>query len=406
MSENAKKSPIGKALAALLLAAGGWAFVRNFEIEGLDQIAVRPKSMAPHEPDDHALDAFLSESTRRPGSTPAASSLYPGSLFPSSAHPGSSASGSSLHRSAGGLPSTSGGGLDVKGTTANMVSHSLGPSSRGSEAGGPARVAAGRAGSIRVGSWALAGFGRDKLAKPHVADLFARLARQFDVLALQQITTPERDLLPRLVEHVNRTGRKYDFLLGPVVSPPGEEGRALGEQYAFLFDTERIETDRGQLYTVADPGEQVSYDPLVGWFRTRGLPPGRAWTFSLVNFRVDTVRASQEVPLLGELMAAVAADGRGEDDLLLCGMLQADDRQLVAELGGEASEAAVRATPTDIFARYQLSNLILPKRTTTEYLGRGGVIDFLRLYNLTSAEAEELSPHLPVFGEFTPSEGD
>lgn len=406
MSESQKKSPIGKALAALLLAAGGWAFVRNFEIEGLDQIEVRPKAIATPQSDDQELDAFITNSTRwqegtsavdpmlpryEPGtpSTGAASQRFPASpISHSSSHSGS-ASGNSWDGPPVGLLEAARPG-DVPSASATAT----------------ATPAGGRGGSVRVASWALAGFGRDKLAKSHVVDLFSRLARQFDVVALQQITTPERDLLPRLVEHVNRTGRKYDFLLGPVVGPPGEGQRALGEQYAFLFDTERIETDRGQLYTVADPGQQISYDPLVAWFRVRGLPPGRAWTFSLVNFRVDTSRAPQELPLLGELMAAVAADGRGEDDLLLCGMLQADDRQLVAELGGDASEATVRATPTDIFARYQLSNLILPKRTTTEYLGRGGVIDFLRLYNLSSAEAEELSPHLPVFGEFAAHEGE
>lgn len=384
MSENQKNSPIGKALAALLLVAGGWAFVRNFEIEGLDQIEVRPKAIPSPHSDDRELDAFITHNARLNAGAPPLGALFP------DAPPGTS------------TPS----GVGTPASPVSLSRPSAGPWGESPQTAAAATAAAERSGSVRVGSWALAGFGRDKLAKPHVVDLFSRLVRQFDVIAVQQITTPERDLLPRLVEHVNRTGRKYDFLLGPVVGPPGESQRALGEQYAFLFDTEQIETDRGQLYTVADPGQQITYDPLVGWFRVRGLPSGRAWTFSLVNFRVDTFRAPQEVPLLGELMAAVAADGRGEDDLLLCGMLQADDRQLVAELGGDACEATVRATPTDIFARYQLSNLILPKRTTTEYLGRGGVIDFLRLYNLTSAEAEELSPHLPVFGEFAPREGE
>lgn len=368
MGENQSKRPVGKALAATLVAAGGWAFARNYEVEGLDQIGVRPRTVAAA-PEAEDLDTFISSSASWDAGTDAHSALLEGAY---------------------GTPST-------------MVSSRVKGPAKSTNA---ERHEAHRIGAIRVGSWALAGFGREKIAKPQVMDLFSRLIRQFDVIAVQQITSPERDLLPRMVEHVNRTGRKYDFLLGPIVGPEGSGHQPLGEQYAFFFDADRIETDRSQLYTVSDPKDQVTYDPLVAWFRVRGIPAERAWTFSLVNFRVDTSRAAQEVPLIGQLMAAVAADGRGEDDLLLAGMLQADDRQLVAELGGAASEAAVRATPTDVFARYQLSNLILPKRTTTEYLGRGGVIDFLRLYNLSSAEAEELSPHLPVYGEFTPTEGN
>lgn len=380
MSENQSKRPLGKALAAVLVAGGGWAFARHYEIEGLDRIEVRPRTVVAA-PGGDDLDTFISSSAS----------------WDAGANAG-------------------GGWIDeAVGTLSKPVSTRIRRSDDSPHVGGdgtvprpgefelPHRAVTAR--PIRVGSWALAGFGRDKLAKPQVMDLFSRLVRQFDVIAVQQITSPERDLLPRMVEHINRTGRRYDFLLGPIVGPDGSGPQPLGEQYAFFFDTERVETDRGQLYTVSDPENHVTYDPLVAWFRVRGVPADEAWTFSLANFRVDTSRSAQEVPLLGQLMAAVAADGRGEDDLLLGGLLQADDRQIAAQLGREQSEAVVQATPTDIFARYQLSNLILPKRTTTEYMRRGGVIDFLRLYNLSSAEAEELSPHLPIYGEFTVTEG-
>ena len=82
------------------------------------------------------------------------------------------------------------------------------------------------------------------------------------------------------------------------------------------------------------------------------------------------------------------------------------DRQLLARLGEANSQASVRAMPTDIFSRYQLSNIISPKKTTTEYLGRGGVVDFPRAFNLNEAQAEELTPHLPIFAEYTPTEGN
>lgn len=381
MSENQSKRPIGKALAAVLVAGGGWVFARNYEVEGLDRIEVRPRTVAAA-PGGDDLDTFISSSASWDAGAGAGGTWFDGATGTPS-QPVSTR----IRRPSG---SPRAGADEI--------------ASRPDQSQSPHPAVAIR--PIRVGSWALAGFGREKLAKPQVMDLFSRLVRQFDVLAVQQITSPERDLLPRMVEHINRTGRRYDFLLGPIVGPEGNGPQPLGEQYAFFFDTERVETDRGQLYTVSDPNNQVTYDPLVAWFRVCGVPADRAWTFSLANFRVDTLRSAQEVPLLGQLMAAVAADGRGEDDLLLGGLLQADDRQIAAQLGRDHSEAVVRATPTDIFARYQLSNLILPERTTTEYLRRGGVIDFLRLYNLSSAEAEELSPHLPIYGEFTPTEGN
>ena len=42
---------------------------------------------------------------------------------------------------------------------------------------------------------------------------------------------------------------------------------------------------------------------------------------------------------------------------------------------------------------------------TTEAIGRGGVVDFLRRENLSLAEAEKVSPYLPVYAEFSTREG-
>ena len=74
-------------------------------------------------------------------------------------------------------------------------------------------------------------------------------------------------------------------------------------------------------------------------------------------------------------------------------------------LGQPALATAIKGTPTDILARHQTSNLIFNNATTTEAIGRGGVVDFLRSENLSLAEAEKVSPYLPVYGEFVPREG-
>lgn len=374
MSEKSR-NPIGLALVALASVGGGWFFLNRYEISGLDGIQLKPKVSASARGDDSALWDNL--------------------VSPLQASPTDAEARRAMLGTKEGIPSTF---ASTRSPAETAVLESDSPPSINDDSS-PTKP-------VRIGSWALAGFDRNKLAKPHVMDIFSRVVRQFDVIALQQITSAERDLLPRIISQVNLTGRKYDFLLGPMVGPHGADLGRLGEQYAFLFDTDRVEIDRGQTYTVADPGKQISYDPLVGWFRIRGLPEARAWTFTLVNYRVDSSQPFREVSLVAKLMDSVAKDGRNEDDLLLAGMLHADDRQLLSHLGSGTSTAAVRSTPTDIFGRYQLSNIILPNEATTEYLGHGGVVDFPRAFDLNETAAEELSPHLPVYAEFTPTEGN
>lgn len=377
MSEKQSRNPIVLALVALTGVGGGWYFFQNYEVSGLDSLQLRPKNGS------ESVDA-----------EPSLWSSMIDNNYPIS--PQANESRQAVLASNERIPST------LASVRSPADDAALEPEVTNPDDMLPQTDSQ----PIRVGSWALAGFDRNKLAKPDVMDKFSRVVRQFDVIALQQITSPERDLLPRMISHINQTGRHYDFLLGPMVGPHGADIGRLGEQYAFIFDTERVEIDRAQTYTVADPGKQISYDPLVGWFRVRGVAKDRAWTFTLVNFRVDSTQPYREVALVSKLMDSVAKDGRNEDDLLLAGMLHADDRQLLNYLGAENTYAAVTSTPTDIFGRYQLSNILAPKKTTTEYLGRGGVVDFPRAFNMNEATAEELTPHLPVYAEFTPTEGN
>jgi hypothetical protein len=258
--------------------------------------------------------------------------------------------------------------------------------------------------NLRIATWAMGGFGPRHLRDPEVMAVFAPIIHRFDIVALQQVKPTERDFLPQLVHQLNRDGRAYDFLAGPVQggspSSPGD-----GEQLVFLFDSDRVVTDRTQLYTVADPDNRLTHKPLVAWFRAAQIDPRRAWTFSLVNMRVDVTRARQEIYELPRLIAAIGSDGRGEDDVIVAGLFQADHTYLSATVGQSKYWIANDDKPTDVIAKYQTSNVITDRRATTEAILRGGVIDFLRAFNLSIAQAERISPSLPVYAEFCPWEG-
>ena len=177
------------------------------------------------------------------------------------------------------------------------------------------------------------------------------------------------------------------------------------EQLAFVFDTDRIRVDRSQTYTVADPDHQMSYDPLVAWFRASEPAVDIAWTFSLANIRIDLSRAPAEVALLPSMLHAIRRDGRGEDDVVMAGLLQADDAYLLPDVMGDGVRAAVEKTATEIIGKHQTSNILVDVGPTNEFVGRGGVLDFLRAYNLSFEEAQSVSSQLPVYAEFTATEG-
>ncbi len=325
-------------LVLVVLAGVGWILLKNFQIQGLEQLRLVPKGEG----------SLLDGPSRSPES------------------PRPVASVGRAQRSA------------VRGATDTQNSAPL----------------------VRVATFFVEGFGLTKAKKPQVMDILARIGREFEVLAIQDITSESDDIVPRLVDLMNKTGRHFDYAVGPRVGPPGGE-----QQFAFIFDSEAVVLDRNELYTVDDHDDLLSYEPLVGWFKTRGPPAEHAFTFSLVNVRVDRQKGPQERNVLDDVLRAVRNDGRNEDDVILAGALFAPPR-LLGELDQLADVTyAVMDVPTDTEGTETRDNLILQKSATSEYTGRSGVLDFLRQYNLSLAAALEVSDHLPVWAEFHLIEG-
>ena len=359
MAESDRGNPIQLTAVVLLLVGGGWYFLHHYRIDGLDEVSVSSKRV------NESSEQYISY-TDVPSFLESNFSAEPTPQLTPEPSPVVDFS------------------VAERGNLDSLVATNPTPKIAG----------------LKIASWALDGFGPTKLANVAARQNVARVVRQFDVIALQQIASIERDLIPRLVEAINQGNGAYDFVVGP---PTGPVDRP--EQLAFIFDTNRVVVDRRQTYTLDDPDNQMTFDPLVAWFRAAQGRPGQAWTFSFVNLRVDLARAPNEVALLPKIIQAIRGDGRREDDLVIAGLLQADDAYLLPTLTSKSVKATVRNRPTDIFGRYQTSNLLLDTGSTTEYLGRGGVFDYLGTFNLNLAEAETVTSHLPVYGEFSAIEG-
>ena len=254
--------------------------------------------------------------------------------------------------------------------------------------------------TVRIATFNIQVFGRSKSNKAHVMDMLARVVRQFDVVAIQEIRAKDQSIVPEFIELINSTGRKYDYVIGPRL------GRSISkEQYAFIFDSASVEIDRNQLYTVDDPEDRLHREPLVGWFRVRGPPIEKAFTFTLINIHTDPDETDTELDALDDVYRVVRDDGRKEDDVILLGDLNVDDRHL-GELGQIADiDWIISNTPTNTRGTKQYDNILFHPQATREFTGRGGVYDFMRQFNLTMDEALEVSDHMPVWAEFSVYEG-
>jgi len=256
------------------------------------------------------------------------------------------------------------------------------------------------AGSVRIASFNIQVFGKSKLAKPEVMEVLAETVRRFDLVAIQEVRATSDEILPRFIDQINSTGRHYSFKIGP------RQGRTDSkEQYAFIYDAQTIEVDPTSIYTVNDPDDLFQRPPLVASFRVRGPPPEQAFTFTLIDIHTEPAEAKAEVNALAQVYRAVRNDGRGEDDVILLGDLNADEKKFGLLKQIPNMTWIISGVPTNTRRTETYDNMLFDRAATIEFTGRAGVCDLVREFNLTEQQALEVSDHFPIWAEFSAYEG-
>ena len=254
--------------------------------------------------------------------------------------------------------------------------------------------------AFRIVIWDVTPLDQMKVLQPGVLTAIATVVRRFDLAVLQGVDLRDRSVLAQLLDHVDAKNETFHYVTVP------EPLRLVTRRgTVIIFDMRALEVDRRTVQVVDDPQRRFQIQPLVAAFRARGVPPERAFTFSLVSVHVDPFRAEEELSLLDDLLRAVRNDGRGEDDVILVGNLARDYRVITAALNTPDGTCAIMGLPTNVLGTESSQNIVFDGRATIEYTGRRGVIDLLREYQLTAAQAQQVADHLPVWAEFSVCEG-
>jgi endonuclease/exonuclease/phosphatase family metal-dependent hydrolase len=271
------------------------------------------------------------------------------------------------------------------------------PAARAQVAGmGPAPKPAG---AILVASFNIQVFGESKMAKRHVVEVLARVVRQFDIVAIQEVRAKSDEIIPSFVRAVNADGSRYHWVIGP------RQGRTVSkEQYAFIYDTTRIEVDPASVGIVPDPQNKLHRPPMHARFRTKITPAEMAFTFWLVDIHTDPDEVPQELDALTGVFQAMQAARPDEDDVILLGDLNAGPPQFKAFQRIPGVTWAIAGTTTNTRRSKTYDNLVFTRPATSEYLGGWGVVDLQTTFGLPLEAALEVSDHNPVWGAFYPAE--
>jgi endonuclease/exonuclease/phosphatase family metal-dependent hydrolase len=273
-------------------------------------------------------------------------------------------------------------------------------STQGPATGQPPAVSPGPA--VRIASFNIQAFGESKAEKPYVMATLAAIIHNFHLVAIQEIRTQDDYFVDNFLRgYVNQNGRVYERIVGPRLGRSSSK-----EQYVFLYDTAAIEVNRYSIYTVNDPDDLLHREPLVAMFRVRGPPPEQAFTFVLVNIHVDPHETDTEIDALAQVYQAVRRVSDGEDDIILSGDLNVDDRDLGELSRLEGLRPLVRGVFTNTRQSALYDNFVIHQPSTAEFTGRWGVFNFQHLFKLMPEQALQVSDHLPIWAEFSAYESN
>ncbi|QDV57337.1 endonuclease/exonuclease/phosphatase family protein [Rosistilla oblonga] len=261
----------------------------------------------------------------------------------------------------------------------------------------PVQQAASRKPSDRllIATFNIQVFGESKLGKPEVVEVLAAVVRQFDIVAIQEVRAKADNILPDFVSAINADGSRYSFLIGPRLGRSNSK-----EQYAYIFDTNRIEHDPQAVGTMQDPNDLLHREPFVARFRARTASPQHAFTFWLVDTHTDPDEVPEEVAALADVFRVMQTARADEDDVILLGDLNASEKQLgpLGQIPGITW--VVRNAMTNTRQNKAYDNILFHAQATQEFTGRWGVFDLERAFGLSREQALDVSDHLPVWAEF------
>jgi|YNPMSStandDraft_2_1061718.scaffolds.fasta_scaffold01588_1 endonuclease/exonuclease/phosphatase family metal-dependent hydrolase len=135
---------------------------------------------------------------------------------------------------------------------------------------------------LQIVSWNIANFGASKDAN-EIAYMAKKL-RNADIVAIQEVSVSPKgpQAIAKLVDELNRTGAKWDYVFSEPTNGPGTE------RYAFLFKTKNVAI-REKGFLIKELDNDIDREPFYQKFEVRGN--GLVTTISLVN--IHTVPKSK-----------------------------------------------------------------------------------------------------------------
>lgn len=252
-------------------------------------------------------------------------------------------------------------------------------------------------------------FGQSKSSNDQVMAQLASICQMFDLIAIQEVQSPDANPIGKLVALINSKGYQYDAIVSEQVGRTSYK-----EQYAFIYDTRHIRPLPNRSYLVDDPLDRMHREPFVSSFSVinSDLSGQAPFSFTLINAHTDPdevelTSTDNELNVMADVYVSVSNWEKavnGEDDVIILGDLNSSRTRMfgLGRIPGLYSLAP--QGPTNTRGSAELDHIMINTQQTGEWTRNAGVIDYVRDLQLTEEQALAISDHRVVWAEFNSDE--
>jgi len=239
-------------------------------------------------------------------------------------------------------------------------------------------------------------FGKAKANKADVMDTLAKTIARYDIVSINEIRDASGTAIVKLETAVDNLGTDYTVVIGPRLGRTSSK-----EQYTYMYKADSVELI-GDPYTYQEPTgtDHIHREPFIAKFKSKA----GAFDFVLITIHTDPDDATQEIDALVAVLNDAKTKYPDERDFIILGDLNADctyydeDRENpipdTTWLIPDTLDTTVKGTVCSY------DRIIITETTVEDYAGNAGVFRFDTEYGLTQEQAEKVSDHYPVYGEF------
>jgi hypothetical protein len=256
--------------------------------------------------------------------------------------------------------------------------------------------------TIRVAAFNVQVFGQTKRSKAEVMEVLFRVAREFDVVLIQEIRDSSGETAPAYQDGINGLeGPPYAYVESPRLGRTSSK-----ESYAYYWNTATVQLIEGSTRVYEDALDIYEREPYIACFRA-GL-----FDFTLIGVHTSPEDARWEIGNLTVVARSVLDANPAEEDIIILGDLNADggyfDEDGPSPLRGEpyiwlTDNSLDTMTKTD----WTYDRIIVTGASLREYVGGSCTAFYFDAeYGLSGNIVEDVSDHYPLYAVFRVGQPD